>query len=75
MVAMYLAKQLTGRSLPDIGRRFCKDHTTTLNAIRVIAQRIMENELFAEEVQMLRGRVTFGMRGGIEALDVPKSSA
>jgi len=37
-VAMYLAKILTGRSLPDIGMRFGgKDHTTVLHAVRKIA--------------------------------------
>jgi chromosomal replication initiator protein len=34
---MYLAKQLTTRSLPDIGRRFGgRDHTTVLHAVRKI---------------------------------------
>lgn len=36
-VAMYLAKQITLRSLPDIGRRFGnRDHTTVLHAVRKI---------------------------------------
>jgi hypothetical protein len=36
-VAMYLCKVLTGRSLPEIGRRFGrKDHTTVLHAARKI---------------------------------------
>lgn len=36
-VAMYLSKMLTGRSLPDIGRRFGnRDHTTALHAVRKI---------------------------------------
>jgi chromosomal replication initiator protein len=35
--AMWLAKQLTTRSLPDIGRRFGgRDHTTVLHAVRRI---------------------------------------
>jgi chromosomal replication initiator protein len=37
--AMYLAKQLTTRSLPDIGRRFGgRDHTTVLHAVRRIEE-------------------------------------
>jgi chromosomal replication initiator protein len=36
-VAMYLAKQLTTRSYPDIGRRFGgRDHTTVLHAVKRI---------------------------------------
>ena len=35
--AMWLAKKLTTRSLPDIGRRFGgRDHTTVLHAVRRI---------------------------------------
>ena len=38
-VAMYLAKQLTSRSLPEIGRKFGgRDHTTVLHACRKVAQ-------------------------------------
>ena len=37
-IGMYLAKQLTSRSLPEIGRRFGnRDHTTVLHACRTIA--------------------------------------
>lgn len=34
MLAMYLARKLTERSLPKIGARFSRDHTTVLYAIR-----------------------------------------
>ena len=38
-IAMYLAKELTGKSLPELGRRFGdRDHTTVLHAIRKIAR-------------------------------------
>jgi chromosomal replication initiator protein len=47
--AMWLAKQLTTRSLPDIGRRFGgRDHTTVLHAVRRI------DELRAADVQLAR---------------------
>jgi chromosomal replication initiator protein len=47
--AMWLAKQLTTRSLPDIGRRFGgRDHTTVLHAVRRI------DELRAEDPQLAR---------------------
>jgi chromosomal replication initiator protein len=50
-VAMYLAKTLTLRSLPEIGRRFGgRDHTTVLHAVRKIAALIPKDaELAAEE--------------------------
>jgi chromosomal replication initiator protein len=47
--AMWLAKQLTTRSLPDIGRRFGgRDHTTVLHAVRRI------DELRAADAQLAR---------------------
>ena len=42
-IGMYLAKQLTSRSLPEIGRRFGnRDHTTVLHAIRKIDREVGE---------------------------------
>ena len=54
-VAMYLAKQLTSRSLPEIGRKFGgRDHTTVMHAVRKIDElRAGDNE-FAEDVELLR---------------------
>jgi chromosomal replication initiator protein len=54
-VAMYLAKQLTSRSLPEIGRRFGnRDHTTVMHAVARVAE-IMERDAgFAEDVELLR---------------------
>ncbi len=54
-VAMYLAKQLTSRSLPEIGRKFGgRDHTTVMHAVRKIDElRTGDNE-FAEDVELLR---------------------
>lgn len=50
-VAMYLAKVLTGRSLPEIGRRFGnRDHTTVLHAVRKIAAKV---EFSAEAPELL----------------------
>jgi len=54
-VAMYLAKQLTTRSLPEIGRRFGgRDHTTVMHAVSRIAELMQQDTAFAEDVELLR---------------------
>ena len=54
-VAMYLAKQLTSRSLPEIGRRFGgRDHTTVMHAIRKVEELQGLDSGFAEDVDLLR---------------------
>jgi len=54
-VAMYLAKILTLRSLPEIGRRFGgRDHTTVLHAVRKIEALAGNDTAFAEEIEGLK---------------------
>ena len=55
-VAMYLAKRLTPRSLPEIGRRFGnRDHTTVMHAVkRIDALRVADRELDADVAQLSR---------------------
>ena len=54
-VAMYLARELTSRSLPDIGRRFGgRDHTTVLHACRRIEALCKTDPVFQQEVDFLR---------------------
>jgi len=54
-VGMYLAKQLTARSLPEIGRRFGnRDHTTVLHAIRKIEGELADNPRLKEELEELK---------------------
>jgi chromosomal replication initiator protein len=54
-VAMYLAKQLTSRSLPEIGRKFGgRDHTTVIHAVRKIEELSSSDAGFAEDVELLR---------------------
>ncbi|MCH8113654.1 MAG: chromosomal replication initiator protein DnaA, partial [Proteobacteria bacterium] len=54
-VAMYLAKQLTSRSLPEIGRKFGgRDHTTVMHAVRKVDQLRESDPGFAEDVDLLR---------------------
>ena len=53
-IAMYLAKQLTSRSLPEIGRKFDRDHTTVMHAVRKVEELIIEDISLAESIDTLR---------------------
>ncbi|HYZ60987.1 MAG TPA: chromosomal replication initiator protein DnaA [Acetobacteraceae bacterium] len=54
-VAMYLAKQLTSRSLPEIGRKFGnRDHTTVMHAVSRVAELMEQDSEFCERVELLR---------------------
>jgi chromosomal replication initiator protein len=54
-VAMYLSKQLTSRSLPEIGRKFGgRDHTTVMHAVRKVEDLKATDASFAEDVELLR---------------------
>jgi chromosomal replication initiator protein len=54
-VAMYLCKQLTSRSLPEIGRRFGgRDHTTIMHGVRRIEELRIQDGQIAEDIEMLR---------------------
>ncbi len=54
-IAMYLAKQLTSRSLPEIGRKFGnRDHTTVMHAVNRISELMEQDPGLAESVELLR---------------------
>ncbi len=54
-IAMYLAKQLTSRSLPEIGRRFGgRDHTTVMHGVRRIEELKLKDSQIAEDLELLR---------------------
>ncbi|MCC1480219.1 chromosomal replication initiator protein DnaA [Roseibaca sp. Y0-43] len=54
-IAMYLAKELTSRSLPEIGRRFGgRDHTTILYGVRKVEEMRATDSQLAEDVELLR---------------------
>ena len=54
-VAMYLAKQLTARSLPEIGRKFGgRDHTTVMHAVKKVDELKGLDSGFAEDIELLR---------------------
>ncbi|HTN60020.1 MAG TPA: chromosomal replication initiator protein DnaA [Devosia sp.] len=54
-IAMFLAKALTSRSLPEIGRRFGgRDHTTVLHSVRKVEQMIKDDVELAQEIELLK---------------------
>ena len=54
-VAMFLAKQLTTRSLPEIGNKFGgRDHTTVMHAVRRIEELRQTDSTLAEDIDLLR---------------------
>lgn len=54
-IAMYLSKQLTPRSLPEIGRKFGgRDHTTVLHAVKKIEELMGEEKSMCEDIELLR---------------------
>ncbi|MDP1731447.1 MAG: chromosomal replication initiator protein DnaA [Devosia sp.] len=54
-IAMYLAKSLTSRSLPEIGRRFGgRDHTTVLHSVRKVEQMMKDDGDLAQEIELLK---------------------
>jgi chromosomal replication initiator protein len=54
-VAMYLAKTMTSRSLPDIGRRFGgRDHTTVIHGVRKIEELKGADSQIADDLELLR---------------------
>lgn len=54
-VAMYLCKQLTSRSLPEIAKRFGgRDHTTIMYGVRKIEALMQQDSQIADDLEMLR---------------------
>ena len=50
-IAMYLAKKLTTRSLPEIGRKFAnRDHTTVIHAVKTIEKLSQDNSLMKKNI-------------------------
>ena len=53
-VAMWLCKQHTTRSYPDIGRRFGgRDHTTVLHAVKKVEELLLADDQIARDVEAL----------------------
>lgn len=54
-VAMFLSREFTPKSLPDIGRRFGnRDHTTVMHALRAVAERASRDVAVRNDIEALR---------------------
>ncbi|MHA1539360.1 MAG: chromosomal replication initiator protein DnaA [Alphaproteobacteria bacterium] len=54
-IAMYLCKELTTKSLPEIGRKFGgRDHTTVMHAVKKVKELMQTEHGFAEDVELLK---------------------
>lgn len=54
-IAMYLAKQMTTRSLPEIGRRFGgRDHTTIMHGVRKVEELAAQDTQMREDIDLLK---------------------
>jgi chromosomal replication initiator protein len=64
-VAMYLCKQMTPRSLPEIGKKFGgRDHTTVIHAIRRIEELRLADKTLAEDLTILKRILETGEKSG-----------
>ena len=54
-LAMYLAKKMTSRSLPEIGRRFAnRDHTTVIHAVKTITRLSEQDDEMKKNINQIR---------------------
>lgn len=65
-VAMMLARQHTGYSLPRLGRLFKRDHSTILEGIRQAERRVANDRSLAATVRMMERRL------GVASADPPR---
>ena len=57
-IAMYLAKKLTTRSLPEIGRKFAnRDHTTVIHAVKTIDKISQNNDEMRKNIEELKSLI------------------
>jgi len=55
---MYLAKKLTTRSLPEIGRKFAnRDHTTVIHAVKTIDKISKDNEEMRKNLEEIKSLI------------------
>jgi hypothetical protein len=57
-IAMYISKQLTSQSLPEIGRRFGgRDHTTVLHAVRKVERMVETDPILAAQIEQIKSLI------------------
>ena len=57
-IAMYLAKKLTTRSLPEIGRKFSnRDHTTVIHAVKTVDKFLQNNDEMKKNIEELKSLI------------------
>ena len=57
-IAMYLAKKLTPRSLPEIGRKFSnRDHTTVIHAVKTVEKLSKNNDELRKNLEELKSLI------------------
>ena len=55
---MYLAKKLTSRSLPEIGRKFAnRDHTTVIHAVKTVDKISQNNEEVRKNIEEIKSLI------------------
>ena len=59
-ISMYLSKNLTTKSLPDIGREFRgRDHTTVIHSVKIVEKLINNNQEISEEIQKIKNKILY----------------
>lgn len=53
-IAMYLARDMSGASLHEIGKVFARDHSTVVHSVQVIRSRVESEPRFAQQVDVIR---------------------
>ncbi len=62
-IAMYLAKILTSKSLPDIGREFSnRDHTTVIHSIKMIEKLKLLDENLCKNLEKLKSEILYNQK-------------
>lgn len=56
-VAMYIARQLTGQTYPQLGRIFARDHSSVIHAIKKVERSMTSDQQFANEVATLTAAI------------------